>query len=95
MIKVVQQDYQTDVGLEYVIRGNGALLKCGFPSFMADYLSVESWMTDSETVTRSDGTRACFSSPVVPVSRERGPRRQQVDGELVEAPVDRLPEAAR
>nr|ACC65888.1 Down syndrome cell adhesion molecule isoform [Daphnia pulex] len=47
---VVSQEYDTDVNKEYVIRGNSALLKCQFPSFMADHLQVESWMMDDGTV---------------------------------------------
>ena len=27
----------------YVINGNSALLKCEIPSFVADFVSVESW----------------------------------------------------
>lgn len=47
---VVSQEYDTDASKEYVIRGNSALLKCQFPSFMADHLQVESWMIDDGTV---------------------------------------------
>ena len=36
----------TDVSLEYVIKGNSALLKCNIPSFAADFVSVASWVTD-------------------------------------------------
>ncbi|XP_042237771.1 Down syndrome cell adhesion molecule-like protein Dscam2 isoform X11 [Homarus americanus] len=36
----------TDVSLEYVIRGNSAILKCNIPSFVADFVSVQSWVTD-------------------------------------------------
>lgn len=34
---------------EYVIRGNTAVLKCTIPSFVADFVKVESWLG-------SDGT---------------------------------------
>ncbi len=52
---VVSQEYDLDVNKEYVIRGNSALLKCQYPSFMADHLQVESWlMDDSTVVTQSD-----------------------------------------
>ncbi|KAK4008599.1 hypothetical protein OUZ56_013733 [Daphnia magna] len=47
---VVSQEYDTDASKEYVIRGNSALLKCQFPSFMADHLQVESWMIDDGTI---------------------------------------------
>ncbi|MPC99600.1 hypothetical protein E2C01_095026 [Portunus trituberculatus] len=36
----------TDVSLEYVIRGNSAILKCNIPSFVADFVSVQAWITD-------------------------------------------------
>ena len=44
---VVIQPYETDVGKEYVILGNDALMKCQIPSFVADSVSVFSW-TSSE-----------------------------------------------
>ncbi|KOB76283.1 Dscam [Operophtera brumata] len=40
---VVQQQYESEVNNEYVIRGNSALLKCSIPSFVADFVTVESW----------------------------------------------------
>ena len=32
---------------EYIILGNDAIVKCNVPSFVADFVSVESWV-DSE-----------------------------------------------
>ena len=46
-ISVVSQAYQTDAHSVYVIVGNAALIKCEIPSFVADFVSVESW-TDNE-----------------------------------------------
>nr|XP_053626456.1 cell adhesion molecule Dscam2-like [Cherax quadricarinatus] len=43
---VVHQEYQTDVVPEYVILGNSAILKCNIPSFVADFVSVQAWLTD-------------------------------------------------
>nr|AGK90306.1 down syndrome cell adhesion molecule [Cherax quadricarinatus] len=43
---VVQQFYKTSVGEEYVIKGNAALIKCNIPSFVADFVSVQSWVDD-------------------------------------------------
>lgn len=43
---VVQQFYQTRVIDEFVLRGNAALLKCNLPSFVADFVSVEAWISD-------------------------------------------------
>ena len=47
-VAVVHQLYQTDVAVEHVIRANSALLKCSIPSFVADYVSVESWTVDDQ-----------------------------------------------
>ncbi len=49
---VVIQPYETDVGKEYVILGNDALMKCQIPSFVADSVSVFSW-TSSEDELKS------------------------------------------
>ena len=46
-ILVVSQQYKTDANQEYVIIGNDALVKCTFPSFVADFVSIVSW-EDSE-----------------------------------------------
>lgn len=43
---VVAQSYQTDVNIEYAIRGNSAIIKCQIPSFVADFVSVVSWHTE-------------------------------------------------
>lgn len=34
---------------EYVIKNNAIVLKCAIPSFVADFVSVESWIDDSGT----------------------------------------------
>ena len=49
---VVIQHYETDVGKEYVIMGNDAILKCNIPSFVAEFAQVVSW-DDSEGNTFS------------------------------------------
>lgn len=38
------QYYEAEVVSEYVIRGNAAILKCTIPSFVAEFVSVESWV---------------------------------------------------
>ena len=43
---VVAQDYATRVGDAFVIIGNSALMKCDVPSFVADFVSVNSWIND-------------------------------------------------
>lgn len=44
---VVQQFYQARVIDEFVLRGNAALLRCNLPSFVADFVSVEAWISDN------------------------------------------------
>lgn len=40
---VVSQYYEAQVYDMFVIRGNTAIFKCSVPSFVSDYLYVESW----------------------------------------------------
>lgn len=52
---MVSQSYVTEGENEYVIRGNSAILKCKIPSFVADFVSVESWVSnEGEIFTVSD-----------------------------------------
>lgn len=46
LISVVNQFYNAEILAEYVIRGNTAVLKCSIPSFVADFVSVDSWIDD-------------------------------------------------
>jgi hypothetical protein len=46
LIPVVTQYYVTEAENEYVIRGNSAVMKCKIPSFVADFVLVESWIAD-------------------------------------------------
>ena len=39
----VNQEFATEALNEYVIIGNSVLMKCKIPSFVADFVSVESW----------------------------------------------------
>ena len=41
---VVAQTYNTDARKIHVILGNSALVKCDIPSFVADFVSVVSWL---------------------------------------------------
>ena len=51
VIPVVVQSYETDVGKEFVIRGNDALFKCSIPSFVADVVQISSWVdSDGQSV---------------------------------------------
>lgn len=42
----VSQYYEVDVNKEPVIKGNSVVMKCGIPSFVADFVTVLSWRTD-------------------------------------------------
>ncbi|KPI92826.1 Down syndrome cell adhesion molecule-like protein CG42256 [Papilio xuthus] len=47
---VVNQFYEAEILTEYVIRGNAAVLKCSIPSFVADFVKVESWIDEEGTI---------------------------------------------
>ncbi|XP_057660488.1 cell adhesion molecule Dscam2 isoform X10 [Diorhabda carinulata] len=52
---VVNQFYKAEILTEYVIRGNTAVLKCSIPSFVADFVYVDSWIDDQgNSLTVSD-----------------------------------------
>ena len=40
---MVTQQYLTETHNNYAIIGNSALLKCEIPSFVADFVTVDSW----------------------------------------------------
>ena len=46
-LPVGRQLYKTDASQEYVIVGNDAILKCQYPSFVSDFLTILGW-ADSE-----------------------------------------------
>lgn len=50
---MVNQFYKAEILTEYVIRGNTAVLKCSIPSFVADFVFVESWIDDSGNVMKA------------------------------------------
>lgn len=45
---VVPQSYSVNVMDESILRGNSAILKCHIPSFVADFIVVDSWVEDEE-----------------------------------------------
>lgn len=59
---VVSQYYVTEAENEYVIRGNAAIVRCKIPSFVSDFVHLETWiMDDGLTLTMNhtnvaDGT---------------------------------------
>ena len=55
IFSAVIQDYESDVGLEYVLLGNDVLLKCKTPGFVGDFVSIVSWVVDDEDTTLDRG----------------------------------------
>lgn len=47
MSLVIGEPYRSDVSPEYAIRGNSLLFKCSIPPFVADFVSVISWIDDA------------------------------------------------
>ena len=41
---MVAQKYDTGTSDSYIIVGNSALVKCEIPSFVADFVSISSWV---------------------------------------------------
>jgi hypothetical protein len=69
---VVNQFYGADILMEYVIRGNPAILKCQIPSFVADFVHVESWIDQDGNVLKANdsyGWFSCIPKPKKPTPR--------------------------
>jgi len=50
------QNYVTEAENEYVIRDNTAIMKCKIPSFVTDFVSVDAWLADDDTIHTSFNT---------------------------------------
>lgn len=52
----MHQYYEAEVLTEYIIKGNSAILKCNVPSFVADFVKVEAWVSSEglEFIAGSD-----------------------------------------
>lgn len=59
---MVNQFYDAEIIKEYVIRGNTAVLKCSIPSFVADFVYVESWIDEEGTVYTASGTDSNYGA---------------------------------
>lgn len=46
---VVAQFYETRVIDEFVLRGNAVIMKCNLPSFVADFVYVEAWISTDDS----------------------------------------------
>jgi hypothetical protein len=54
---VVLQWYDSQVGNEYVIRGNAGVLKCQVPPYVADLVLVDSWLDEDGRQLYIEGKR--------------------------------------
>lgn len=48
------QPYETTVGVDFAIKGNSVVLKCGIPSFVADFVNVITWLAGDTEIYPSD-----------------------------------------
>ena len=64
LFKVAGQDYESHVSPEYIIKGNDVLMKCGIPSFVADFVQVIGWLEEStnQELFPSDKSMGTFLS---------------------------------
>ena len=46
-LAVVEQSYGSKPSEEYVLTANSALMKCTVPSFVADFIHVQSWVEEA------------------------------------------------
>lgn len=46
---------------EYVLRGNAAILKCQIPSFVSEYVSVNSWIISEDDKEQEINIDASFN----------------------------------
>lgn len=53
---MVSQFYVTEAENEYVIRGNAAIVRCKIPSFVSDFVYVESWIMDDGQILTINNT---------------------------------------
>ncbi|XP_064072189.1 cell adhesion molecule Dscam1 isoform X35 [Vanessa tameamea] len=53
---VVSQYYVTEAENEYVIRGNAAIVRCKIPSFVSDFVHVDSWLMDDGEILTINNT---------------------------------------
>ena len=53
--KVVTQPYSASFLEEHIIKSNMAIIRCHLPAFVADFVSVESWVFGKERIKPEDG----------------------------------------
>lgn len=55
---VVSQFYVTEPENDYVIRGNAAIVRCKIPSFVSDFVHVETWVMEDGQILSINNTNA-------------------------------------
>lgn len=61
----MSQYYVTEAENEYVIRGNAAVMKCKIPSFVADFVQIDSWIADNGQVHKYDDDSTKYGTFIV------------------------------
>lgn len=59
---MINQHYGANIMMEYVIRGNAAILKCSIPSFVADFVRVEAWIDEENNELLPSEDYGCVTS---------------------------------
>uniref|UniRef100_A0A182ME20 Ig-like domain-containing protein n=1 Tax=Anopheles culicifacies TaxID=139723 RepID=A0A182ME20_9DIPT len=63
---VINQHYGADILMEYVIRGNSAILKCSIPSFVSDFVRVEAWIDeDNNELVPSENYGSVYNVTII------------------------------
>ena len=63
---MVVQPYDIDIGKEFVIVGNDAIVKCQVPSFVADWVSIIGWTSSDDelkSLTQENSQGNLLESP--------------------------------
>lgn len=51
-LSVIKQQFDPQVYDDFVVRGNTAVLRCHLPTFVREYVSVDSWIRDDKQVLK-------------------------------------------
>ena len=54
---MTNQRYEINISPESVIVGNDAVFKCSIPSFVSDFVKVDSWIDSEANILGSSGKK--------------------------------------
>ena len=75
-VAVVSQSYMVHVHDEYVLLGNAGLLRCLVPSFVSDFVLVDTWVGDDGTHITHDSHHGTITQlPLVDLASPTGKSR--------------------